>query len=60
MCHMSSNIALAILLSLKALDIFPDKEFWLKNGPKLTLPEKIGKSGNFAKTIIFYFNVFQR
>ena len=50
------KVALAILLSLKASSIFPDREFWVKNGPKsefLGKSEKSGKSGTFVKTVIF-------
>ena len=50
------KVALAISLSLKASSIFPDREFWVKNGPKsefLGKSEKSGKSGTFVKTVIF-------
>ena len=50
------KVALAISLRLKASSIFPDREFWLKNGPKsefLGKSEKSGKSGTFVKTVIF-------
>ena len=54
------DVALAISLSLKTSNIFPDREFWLKNGPKSKLSGKLeisGKSRVFAKTVNFLFSM---
>ena len=51
------KVALAISLSLKASSIFPDREFWVKNGPKSDFLGKSGKSGTFVKTVIFLFSM---
>ena len=54
------KVALAISLRLKASSIFPDREYWLKNGPKsefLGKSEKSGKSGNFVKIVVFLFSM---
>ena len=48
------KVTLAISLSLKESNIFPDREIWLKNGPKSEFLEKWEKSGKceyFAKII---------
>ena len=49
------GVALPISLILETLNIFPDWKVWLKNGPTSEFSEKSGKSGNFAKTVIFYY-----
>ena len=54
------KVALAISLRFKASSIFPDREFWLKNGPKsefLGKSEKSGKSGTFVKIVVFLFSM---
>ena len=43
-------------LRFKASNIFSNREFWLKNGPKSEFfgkSQKSGKSGTFVKTVIF-------
>ena len=55
------KVALAISLRLKASSIFPDREFWLKNGPKsefLGKSEKSGKSGTFVEIVVFLFSMY--
>ena len=47
------KVALAISVSLKAPSTFPDREFWLKNGPKSEFLGKLEKSGIIVKTVIF-------
>ena len=42
---------------MKASNLFPDWEFWLKNGPKSEFLGKLEISGNFAKTFIFLFSM---
>ena len=52
------KVVLGISLSLKALKIFPDREYWLKNGPKATFSRKSKKLGSYAKTIILLFSIY--
>ena len=54
------KMALAILLSLKASSMFPDREFGLKNGPKSEFSEKDEKScksRTFVRIAIFSFSM---
>ena len=47
------KVALAISLSLKASNIIPDRECWLKNGSKSEFWGKLEKSGIIVQTVIF-------
>ena len=49
--------ALAISLRLKTSNIFPDREYRLKNGAKSEFWGKSGKSGIFVETVIFLFSM---
>ena len=51
------KVALAISLSLKASSIFPDREFWVKDGPKSEFLGKSEKSGTFVKIVVFLFSM---
>ena len=53
--HDRYKVALAISLSFKASVLFPDRKFWLKNGPKSRFSGKSEKSANFAGSLFFYF-----
>ena len=51
------KVALAISLRFKASSIFPNREFWLKNGPKSEFLGKSEKSGTFVKIVVFLFSM---